>query len=190
MDRLARPVRPEGAFSLLELLTAMLILGILITVLTFNANATQAAMTVRGGWIELAQAQNAERAAAAANPPDYFYPAWTGSLVNCDAQLASGALSPATPGLSFLYECPSTGTDYVSLYSPNDTTVYMTLLAAGSSCLIEVDHLTGSNGGATTYGVDAALKAAGDCNAQLVSGVVANVTSTDPQAPSNVNGQL
>lgn len=182
-------IRRRRGFTLVELLIAMVIMGLLIMILAFSAGSTSTAMGVRGGWLTLGQAQLAGRSSAQNNPPDYYFPAWVAGTGCVSDNPTSAAPDPTSTGLTFLYNCASTSTSVVSISSPSSTTVYYTLLANATTCLVVVDHLSGVNGSATTYGEDAAV-ASGQCNASNVGGVAALITSTSTVTPTSLNGTL
>jgi hypothetical protein len=167
----------------------LVILTVLITVLVFNATATTGAFNVRTGWLALGQAQLAGRVAASDNPVGYAFPTLEAGS-GCVAELASSATAaPTTTGLSFLFDCASTGAQTVSVAPGSATSQYYTLLEPGSICLVMIDNLTGTSGNTTFYGEDNTVTP-GACNAANVGGVSSSITSTQQLSPTLIPGAL
>lgn len=181
--------RRARGFTLIEVLFTLVILGVLIAILAFNANATSSALDVRSGWLTLGQAQLAGRVEAGDNPAGYAFPSLQAGA-GCISELVSNASSaPVSAGLTFYYDCASTGTQVVSVVPGSATSQYYTLKLSGSVCLVMIDNLVGTGGNTTFYGEDTSV-GGGACNAANVGTVASSITSTQQLSPSLIPGAL
>lgn len=189
MTRSPSPRRASRAFTLIELILVLIVMGILVAVLAFGASSVETAVGVRTGWLTLAEAQLAAHDAAASNGPGYLLPAWQ-SGPGCVSQTTGGVDQPTAPSLTFLYSCTSTAPSVVSVVRASaGATLYLAVAQTATTCLVMVDQITGPDGSATTYGEDTATPT-GHCSAAYVSDVATSVTSTSTEAPTSLNGLL